>query len=231
VVIAFGQILTEQFLSIPSWGGLNVHASLLPKYRGAAPIVRAIMNNENETGLTAMRMTKGLDSGPILAQEKTAISAEENAGQLHDRLANMAAPFLLRTLQGLNESRIHEKPQDNRMATYAAKIDRNTGRISWDRSANQISALIRGLDPWPGAFTTVKGKIVKLFLSRVMSVGDADTVPGRIKGHSKEGLFVETVDGIIRVAALQLAGRKRLGAMDFLRGFPLESGTILGKEK
>ncbi|MCF8128950.1 MAG: methionyl-tRNA formyltransferase [Deltaproteobacteria bacterium] len=231
VVIAFGQILTEQFLNIPSWGGLNVHASLLPKYRGAAPIARAIMNNENESGLTAMRMTRGLDSGPILAQEKTAIGEAENAGQLHDRLANMAAPFLLKTLQGLSENRIHETPQDNRMASYAAKIDRNTGRISWDRSANQISALIRGLDPWPGAFTTVKGKTLKLFSARVMTVGDAGTVPGRIKGHSKEGLFVETADGVIGVGALQLAGRKRLGALDFLRGFPLQPGILLGKEK
>ncbi len=231
VVIAFGQILTERLLNIPSWGGVNVHASLLPKYRGAAPIARAIMNNENETGLTAMHMTRGLDSGPILAMEKTSIGEAENAGQLHDRLANRAAPFLLETLQGLIENRILETPQDDAMATYAAKIDSNTGRILWDRSANRISALIRGLDPWPGAFTTVKGKTLKLFSSRVMTVGDGDTVPGRIKAHSKEGLFVETGDGIIRVGALQLAGRKRLGARDFLRGFPLESGTILGKEK
>jgi methionyl-tRNA formyltransferase len=231
VVIAFGQILTEQLLSIPSWGGLNIHASLLPQYRGAAPIQRAIMDDQNETGLTAMHMTRGLDSGPILAQERISIGEAENAGHLHDRLSNMAAPFLLKTVQGLSENRIHETPQDNRMATYAAKIDRNTGRILWDRSANQISALIRGLDPWPGAFTTIKGKTLKLFSSRVMTVEDAGTVPGRIKGHSKEGLFVETADGIIGVGALQLAGRKRLGAWDFLRGFPLKPGTLLGKEK
>ena len=189
------------------------------------------MDNEHETGLTAMHMTRGLDSGPILAQEKTPIGEAENAGQLHDRLAAMAAPFLLKTLQGLIENRIYETPQDDRIATYAAKIEPDTGRISWDASANQISALIRGLDPWPGAFTTVNGKRVKLFSSRVMTVGDADTVPGRIKAHSKEGIFVETGDGVIGVGALQLAGRKRLGAWDFLRGFPLEPGTVFGKEK
>ncbi len=230
VVIAFGQILKERLLNIPAWGGLNVHASLLPRYRGAAPIARAIMNNENETGLTAMHMTAGLDSGPVLAQEKTAIGEGETAGQLHDRLAQMAAPFLLKTLRGLIENRIVEKPQNEALATYAAKIDRKTGRIVWDGSATQISAMIRGLDPWPGAYTTVNGKTLKLFSAEVMSVGNRETVPGRIKGHSKEGLLVETADGIIRVGAMQLAGRKRLSALDFLRGFPLESETILGKE-
>jgi len=231
VVIAFGQILKKALLNIPSWGGLNVHASLLPKYRGAAPIARAIMNDENETGLTAMRMTQGLDRGPILTQEKVFISPKETAGQLHDRLARMAAPFLLKTLQGLMDNQVSETPQDEAMASYAAKIDRNTGGILWDRSATQISALIRGLDPWPGAYTTVKGKTLKLFSSEVMRVGDIKTVPGRIHGYSKEGLLVETADGIIRVSALQLAGRKRSGAWEFLRGFPLESGVLLGKEK
>jgi len=228
VVIAFGQVLTEQLLCIPSWGGLNVHASLLPKYRGAAPIQRAIMNGERETGLTAMRMEQGLDTGPILLQEKTLIGAHETAGELHDRLADMAATFLLKTLQRLSEDGIYEAPQDNNLATYAAKIDRNTGHILWDRPSDHISALIRGLDPWPGAYTTVNGKTLKLFSSRVVSAGDADTVPGRVRGHSGDGLLVETGDGVILLGALQLAGRKRLGALDFLRGFPLQSGTLLG---
>ncbi len=228
VVIAFGQVLTEQLLGIPSWGGLNIHASLLPKYRGAAPIQRAVMNDERETGLTAMRMDPGLDTGPILRQEKTPIGAHETAGELHDRLSDMAARFLLKTLEHLAEDGIYETPQDDTHATYAAKIDRNTGRILWDRPADQISALIRGLDPWPGAYTTVNGKTLKLFSAKVVAAGDAGTVPGRIREHSRDGLLVETGDGVILLEALQLAGKKRLRALDFLRGFPLQSGTLLG---
>jgi len=228
VVIAFGQVLTEQLLGIPSWGGLNIHASLLPKYRGAAPIQRAVMNGERETGLTAMRMDPGLDTGPILRQEKIPIGAHETAGELHDRLSDMAATFLLKTLQRLSEDGIYETPQDNNLATYAAKIDRNTGHILWDRPSDHISALIRGLDPWPGAYTTVNGKTLKLFSAKVVAAGDAGTVPGRIRGHSRDGLLVETGDGIILLEALQLAGKKRLRALDFLRGFPLKPGTLLG---
>ena len=228
VVIAFGQVLKKQLLDIPAWGGLNVHASLLPKYRGAAPIQRAVMNGERETGLTAMRMEQGLDTGPILCQEKTTIGARETAGELHDRLAGMAATFLLKTLQHLAEDGIYETPQDDTLATYAEKIDRNTGRILWGRPADQISALIRGLDPWPGAYTTVNGKTLKLFSPRVVTAGDAVAVPGRVRGHTGDGLLVETGDGVILLGALQLAGKKRLRASDFLRGFPLQPGTLLG---
>jgi methionyl-tRNA formyltransferase len=228
VVIAFGQILTTQFLDIPSWGGLNIHASLLPKYRGAAPIQRAVMNGEHQTGLTAMRMDQGLDTGPILMQERTPIGAHETAGELHDRLANLSAPFLIQTLEHLAQNTLHLIPQDDTHATYAAKIDRTTGCISWDLPADHISSLIRGLDPWPGAYTTVNGKTLKLFSSRVVNKGGADTVPGRVKGHSREGLLVETADGVILVSALQLAGKKRMNALDFLRGFPLKPGTLLG---
>ena len=231
VVIAFGQVLTAKFLNIPSWGGLNIHASLLPKYRGAAPIQRAVMNGETETGLTAMRMDPGLDTGPILLQEKTHIGTHETAGELHDRLSNISATFLLKTLQRLAQNGIDEMPQDDTLATYAAKIDRNTGHMLWDRPADHVSALIRGLDPWPGAYTTVNGKTLKLFSSRMVNAGIAGTVPGRIKGHSKEGLLVETADGVVLVQALQLSGKKRLSALDFLRGFPLKPGTLLGKTK
>ena len=228
VVIAFGQVLTPEFLNIPRWGGLNIHASLLPKYRGAAPIQRAVINGETETGLTAMRMAKGLDTGPILLQQKTPIGAHETAGELHDRLADLSAPFLLRTLQLLGHNEIHEMPQDDSLATYAAKIDRTTGRISWDHSAESITSLIRGLDPWPGAHTTIEGKTLKLFACRVVNPADAHTVPGRVKGHLDEGLLVETGNGVILVKELQLAGKKRMSATDFLRGYSLPPETLLG---
>ena len=228
VVIAFGQVLTSRFLRIPAWGGLNIHASLLPKYRGAAPIQRAVMNGECETGLTAMRMDPGLDTGPILHQEKAHIGDHETAGELHDRLSNMSAPFLMKTLERLSQNATYGTPQDDTHATYAAKVDRTTGHISWDLPADNISSLIRGLDPWPGAYTTLNGKTLKLFSSRVVNREGADTVPGRIQGHNKEGLMVETADGVILVTALQLAGKKRMSAVDFLRGFPLKPGTLLG---
>ncbi len=231
VVIAFGQVLTAGLLNIPSWGGLNVHASLLPKYRGAAPIQRAVMNGETETGLTTMRMSPDLDAGPVLLQEKTSIGSEETAGELHDRLARMSGPFLLKTLRHLTDARVTETPQDDAQATYAPKIDRDTGHILWDRPADQVSALIRGLDPFPGAYTTIDGKTLKLFSSRVLNTGDAHTVPGRVTGHSREGLFVETRDGSIVVGAVQLAGRKRMRSWDFLSGFAIEPGTVLGKTK
>ncbi len=229
VVIAFGQILSEPLLNAASWGALNIHASLLPKYRGAAPIQRAIINGERETGLSAMRMNRGLDTGPVLFQEQTSIETHETAGSLHDRLSKMAAPFLTKTLRALAEETVYEIPQDKSLATYAPKIDRNTGLISWDRTSDEISALIRGLDPWPGAYTMVNGKRLKLFSPRVLETGKGDAVPGRVKGHSQEGLLVETADGVILITALQLAGRKRVRASDFLRGFPINRETVLGK--
>ena len=230
VVIAFGQILTRKFLDIPAWGGMNIHASLLPKYRGAAPIQRAVMNGERETGLTAMRMDQGLDTGPILRREKIPIGAHETSGELHHRLADRAADFLINTLQHLVENSICETPQDDTHATYAEKISRDTGRILWDRPADHISALIRGLDPWPGAYTTVNGKTLKLFSPRVVKVGGTGMAPGRVREHSREGLLVETGDGVILLKGLQLAGKKRLGALDFLRGFSLKPGTLFGPE-
>ena len=229
VVIAFGQVLSQDFLDIPVWGGLNIHASLLPKYRGAAPIQRAVMNGETETGVTAMRMAQGLDTGPILLQEKIQIRPNETAGALHDRLADLSAPFLLKTLQLLLDHQLQETPQNDAQSTYAAKIDRTTARILWDLPADHVSGLIRGLDPWPGAQTTLNGKTLKLFLSQVVETGCSGTVPGRVKGHLKEGLLVETGDGVILVKALQLAGKKRLRVSDFLRGFPLNPGTLLGR--
>jgi len=228
VVVAFGQILSRALLDVPSWGGVNIHASLLPKYRGAAPIHWAVLNNETVTGLTAMRMVEGLDAGPVLLQEEVAIRPDETVGLLHDRLARLAGPFLLRTLDGLAQGRLSEKPQDATAATYAKKIDRRMGRIEWQRPADRISALIRALDPWPGAGTTFKGKEIKLFASSVESAAPVNPVPGRISAIRDGALWVETGEGAVLLRALQVAGKKRLDAVDFLRGFPLVEGDMLG---
>jgi len=232
IVVAFGQVLKKILLDIPRWGALNIHASLLPHYRGAAPIQWAIINDASETGLTAMRMDEGLDTGPILFQEAVAIGPDETAGELHDRLSRLSGDVLVKTLQGLATRGLIERPQDNALATYAPKIDRGMSRILWNRSARSIAALIRGLDPWPGATTLARGKEIKLFSSRVEKPGRPDIsgkgAPGRVTGRSADGLLVETGEGRVWIRELQAPGRRRLAAFEFLRGFPIDEGTVLG---
>lgn len=228
VVIAFGQILKKELLEIPPWGGINIHASLLPKYRGAAPIHWAILNNENRTGLTAMRMEEGLDSGPILLQEEVPILPDETSGQLHDRLARISGKVLLNTLKRLSETGLKELPQDETKATYTSKIDRNMASVKWDQPAHTVSALIRALDPWPGAVTRLGDKNLKLFASRVSDETFVGGTPGRVRGFSKGALEVETGKGVVQIRELQAPGKKRLAAKDFLRGFPLDRDTLLG---
>ena len=228
IVVAFGQILKKDLLVIPRHGVINIHASLLPKYRGAAPIHWAILNNETKTGLTAMFMDEGLDTGPVLLKEEVAIMEHETAGSLHDRLADLSGNFILKTLRGLSENRLRETSQDPDEASYATKIDRGMSSIKWDRPASVLSCLIRALDPWPGAFTTLNGKEIKLFSARVTDDKARNETPGRVAGQSENALFVETGKGVLEIGELQIPGKKRLPAGDFLRGFALEPGTLLG---
>jgi len=232
VVVAFGQVLKKIILDIPRWGGLNIHASLLPRYRGAAPIQWAVINDESETGLTAMHMDEGLDTGPILFQEAVRIGPNETAGELHDRLSLLSGEVLTATLEGLIAHELRETAQNPSLATYAPKIDRGMSRVAWSRSARSISALIRGLDPWPGAATLVRGKEIKLFSARIEAPDgpgiSGRPIPGRVAGRSAEGLWVETGEGTIRIRELQAPGRRRLPASEFLRGFPIDEGMVLG---
>ena len=228
IVTAFGQILKKEFLDIPQWGVINIHASLLPKYRGAAPIHCAILNDEDKTGLTAMKMDTGLDTGPILLQEELSIAPDETAGQLHDRLADLSGRFMIQCMNALEDDRLVETPQDEKSATYASKIDKQMSRVNWDQSAEQISAFIRALDPWPGAFTTCKNKKIKLFSSQVKDEdSDGGGIPGRVKGVTEGSLKVEAGRGIVQIRELQAPGKKRLPAEDFLRGFPIKEKTVL----
>ena len=227
IVTAFGQILNQEFLDIPGWGAINIHASLLPKYRGAAPIHCAILNDEDKTGLTAMKMDTGLDTGPILLQKELSISRDETAGQLHDHLAALSGRFVIQFMNALEENRLIEIPQDEKFAAYASKIDKRMSQVKWDQSAKRISAFIRALDPLPGAFTTCKNKKIKLFSSSVIDENQDKGTPGRIVGVSEGSLKVETGRGIVRIRELQTPGKKRLSADDFLRGFPLEEKTVL----
>jgi len=227
IVVAFGQILKRALLDLPRFGVINIHASLLPKLRGAAPIQWAILNDEAGTGLTAMRMEEGLDSGPILLQERVPILPDETAGQLHDRLAVMAGVFLIRTLDGLAGNRLFERPQNHAAATHAPKIDRNMSLVNWNQPAEAVSALIRALDPWPGAVTTINGEKIKLFSSQVAD-RDRAGLPGRVTGQEEDTFEVEAGKGTVRIRELQLPGKRRLPAGRFLKGFALEKGTVLG---
>ena len=231
IVVAFGQILKKALLEMPGWGVINIHASLLPRYRGAAPIQRVILNNETSTGLTIMRMDEGLDTGPILFQKEVPVLRDETAGQLHDRLAAMSGDFLLDFLREMAGNQIRATVQDSTLATYAAKIDKEMSRIEWRHDATEISALIRGLDPFPGAFTEIGDNNIKLYSSSVLDETFAGTAPGRVLGNVEGILAVETGRGIIGVKELQYPGKKRLHAKDFLMGFRLPEGTILGKQK
>ncbi|MBN1831045.1 MAG: methionyl-tRNA formyltransferase [Deltaproteobacteria bacterium] len=229
IVVAFGQILSKEFLRIPKWGAVNIHASLLPKYRGAAPIQRAILNNESRTGLTIMHMDEGMDTGPIIYQTELLILKDETAGQLHDRLALLAGEVIIKSLADMADKPVKEIPQDDSAATYASKIQKKDTRVDWTPPASEISCRIRALDPSPGAYTLLDGKEVKLFASTVIEENGTNDVPGRVLECKEDEIHVQSGRGIVGIRAIQVPGKKRLMVSDFLRGFPLSEGTVLGK--
>jgi methionyl-tRNA formyltransferase len=228
IVVAFGQILKEELLSIPRFGVLNIHASILPRHRGPAPIQWAILNNESQTGLTLMQMDQGLDTGPILIQKTIDIEENETAGHLHDRLALMGGALIGESLQLMAEGRVEKTDQDSESATYAPKITREMTQIDWTRPAQAVSALIRALDPYPGAVTTLEGRNLKLFSAGIDQNGATKGIHGRVT-VSKESILVETGQGQVMIKEVQLAGKKRMPIKDFLQGFSLESGMVLGR--
>jgi methionyl-tRNA formyltransferase len=229
VVVAFGQIIPGKVLNSAKWGGINIHASLLPKYRGSAPIQWAIINNEKKTGLTTMFMDEGMDTGPILMQQELDILEGETAGRLHDRLSFLAPGLLIKTLEGLAKDTIEGKKQDESLASYASKLQKEQGLINWSWPAERICGLIRGLDPWPGACTCYNEKTLKLFGCFLFGDRKAFSTPGRIKGLTEKGLEIETGKGIIIVKAIQAPGKNKLPAKEFLKGNKLETGDILGE--
>ncbi len=228
IVIAFGQILRPRLLRLPEWGVVNIHASLLPKYRGAAPIQWVILNDEPKTGLTLMRMDEGLDTGPILLQNEVSILSDETAGQLHDRLADLAGEMIIEALSALAAGAIQEQPQDSASATYAPKIEGSNCVIDWRQPAGKVSARIRALDPRPGATTRLGERQIKLFASRVIVDERLDVVPGRVVKDGCGAFLVETGRGIIEAREVQVPGKKRLTASDFLKGVSIPEGMILG---
>lgn len=227
VVIAFGHILPEKVLSIPGKGAINMHASLLPKYRGPAPIQRAIINMEKETGVTAMLMDKGLDTGDILLSAKTKISSKETSSSLHDRLSLIAADLLIKALSGICTESIKPVLQDNSLATYAPMLKKKDGLIDWSKSAGEIEAFIRGMTPWPGAFTFIGKKRIKIFDSDVI-MENLNEKPGTVAGDTRKRLCIATGKYLLSLKEIQEESCKRLSIEDYLHGCSIPSGTVLG---
>ncbi|MEM7528087.1 MAG: methionyl-tRNA formyltransferase [Pseudomonadota bacterium] len=223
VVVAYGQILPQAALDVPPLGCLNAHASLLPRWRGAAPIQRAIMAGDAETGVCIMRMERGLDTGPVLARRSTPIGAEDTAGSLHDRLATLSAKLMVETLERVAAGETTPEPQSETGVTYAAKIEKAEARIDWARPAAEISAKIRGLSPFPGAWTTMGGERIKILMATSLS----DTPPPNTPAGTAldDMLTIACSQSTLRLTRLQRAGRGPQDAADFLRGFPVPAGT------
>ncbi|MEI6534608.1 MAG: methionyl-tRNA formyltransferase [Verrucomicrobiaceae bacterium] len=231
VVIAYGQILSRAVLDVPCVACLNIHASLLPLYRGAAPIQAAIRASDLETGITIMWMDEGLDTGDILLQEKLLISASETGGSLHDRLAAQAPNALQHALLLLSEGKAPHIPQENASATLTRKLEREHGRLDWKQSATELKRIIRAYHPWPGTFCLLKstdGKSMQLKVHQASVVEDAAACPIGGTVISTEGrLLVSCGSGVLELIEVQLEGRKRMSAAEFLRGHPQEPGTVL----
>lgn len=231
VVAAYGNILPQAILSQAPLGAVNIHASLLPRYRGAAPIQWAIINGEDETGITTMQMDAGMDTGDILLSARTPIGPADTAEVLHDRLATMGADLVVETLDLLAAGKLQAIPQDDSQATVAPLLKKGDGQIDWHQSAIAIERLIRGVTPWPGAYMFLNDRRLKIFRAQVVgSKGTVDstddTPPGTVvKGFADE-LRVATGDGILSLLELQGASGKRLSAADYLRGHALRPGTV-----
>ena len=224
VVVAYGQILPKSVLDIPRYGCINVHASLLPAYRGAAPINKAIIDGQTETGITTMLMDVGLDTGDMLVKKALSIGPCETAGQLHDRLALLGRETMDETLRQLCAGTLQPEKQDDALTCYAPMLKKEDGRIDWGRTAREIHNQVRGLDPWPGAYTGLDGEVLKIAdTAAEAGTGEAGTVVSADSG----GVRVACAEGVLRIGALQLPGKKRLPAGEFLRGRPIPAGTRL----
>ncbi len=226
VVTAFGQILPKAILEMPKYGCVNVHASLLPAYRGAAPIQWVIINGEEKTGITTMQMDIGLDTGDMLLKAEVDITPEETGESLHDKLAAIGGPLLLETLNGLEAGTIVPEKQDDTLSCYAAMLKKDLGFIDWNKPAIEIERLIRGLNPWPSAYTKLAGKTLKIWSAEVIA-DNSSCQPGQIVSAEGGRLLVQTGEGQLSLLEVQLEGKKRMPADAFLRGYTVEAGTML----
>ena len=229
IVVAFGQILPKEILELPRYGCINVHASLLPKYRGAAPINFAIINGEKKTGVTTMYMEEGLDTGDMLLKNEVEITPEDTASTLHDKLAIAGKKTLADTLKAIINAELVPEKQDDSISSYAPIMTKELGKINWDRSAEVISNLVRGTDPWPSAYTLYDNSVLKLFAPVVLDKQSKEK-PGTIVAVSSEGIDIASADYIVRIKEIQISGKKRMPVGEFLKGNVLEIGKVLGYE-
>lgn len=226
VLVAFGQILPREIIDYPPLKCLNIHPSLLPRYRGAAPLNWQIIRGETKTGVSIMIMDEGMDSGDILLQEETEIGATETFGELHDRLAQSGALLLIKSIEQLSKGNAGTKKQDASGATFAPRLKKETGKINWNHRTSDIVNLIRGLSPAPAAYTLLNGLSLKIF-SAIPQPGKVDQPPGTTGVSTADGMPVAASDGYVILKDVQLAGKKRMLIADFLRGHHLAPGTVL----
>lgn len=224
IVAAYGKILRKDILEATPLGCINVHSSLLPRYRGAAPINWAVINGDKVSGVSTMQLDEGVDTGDILLQAETAIDPDETAGELHDRLAVMGAELLVRTLELAEKGKLEPIKQDNNLSCYAPMLDKSLSAIDWSKSAQQVHDLVRGIQPWPVAQTKVNGSVLKVHKTRVVEgKGESGTV------ICANPLTVACGEGAVEIIELQAEGGKRMAAVDYLRGHPIECGTVFGR--
>lgn len=228
VVAAFGQIITKEILEIPRYGCINVHASLLPAYRGAAPIQWAVINGEKESGVTIMQMDEGLDTGDMIDKVVVPLAEDETGGSLFDKLSQAGAGLCVKVLKDLEEGKaVREKQPEESTTAYASMISKKMGEVNWNESAKSIEQLIRGLNPWPSAYTKLQGKTLKLWQGQVEEQ-EEEGRPGEILRVEKDAFYVKTGKGLLKIKEVQLEGKKRMDTGAFLRGFHLNTGELLG---
>ncbi len=224
-VVAYGKILPKDILEFPKYKCINVHASILPKYRGAAPINWSIVRGETETGVTTMLMDEGMDTGDILLIEKVKIAADQNSNELANKLSEVGPELLLKTIDLVEKDEITPIKQNDEEATYAPLMRKEDGKIDWNKSAEEINNLIRGMQPWPNAYTTLDGKNLKIFKAEIK---EGNGKPGEIALAGKESLKVATGKNLLEIKELQIEGSKRMNIEDFQRGRKLEEGAVFG---
>lgn len=232
VVVAFGQIIPKRILDMKKYGCINVHGSLLPKYRGAAPIQWAVIDGEKESGVTTMQMDEGLDTGDMLLKTVIPLDEKETGGSLFDKLSAAGARLCVETLEKLEKGELKPEKQGESPTAYASMLTKDMGRIDWTKDAVSIERLVRGLNPWPSAYTKLNGKTMKIWDCQVISrnEGASKGACGEILEVTKDSMIVQTGNGALAIKELQLEGKKRMDAGAFLRGFTVETGTILAEE-
>lgn len=226
VVVAYGQLLSKEFLDIPKYGCINVHVSLLPKYRGAAPINWVIINGEEKTGVSTMFMDEGLDSGDVILQSEFKLDDEITAGELHDKMTVEGSELLCETLDLIKEGKAPRTPQNHNEFTYAPIMDKNLGHVDFSKTAREIHNLVRGVNPWPSAYTTYMDKKMKVWKTKVLDEKSTKK-PGTIIKVDKEGIRVSTKDKVILITEIQMPNKKRMEVKEFIKGNSLEEGTVL----